>query len=42
MVKRFFFYGVDVLGNDFSISMSIEHTSSVFPDVADAIFSVWD
>jgi hypothetical protein len=42
MVKRFFFYGVDVLGNEFSIGMSIEDTSFILPDVADPKFSIGD
>ena len=42
MVKRFLLYGVDVLGNDFSIGMSIEDASSIFPDIADAKFSIRD
>jgi hypothetical protein len=42
MIKRFFFYGVDVSGNEFSIGMSIEDTSSILPNVTDAKFSVGD
>jgi hypothetical protein len=42
MIKRFFFYGVDVSGNEFSIGMSIEDPSSILPDVTDAKFSVGD
>ncbi len=42
MVERFFFDGVDVLSNEFSIGMSKENASSVFPDVADTEFSIGD
>ena len=40
MVERFFLDGVDVPRDEFSIGMSIENTSPVFPDVADAEFSI--
>jgi uncharacterized FAD-dependent dehydrogenase len=42
MIKRFFFNGVDVPGNEFSIGVSIEDPSSILPDVTDAKFSVGD
>jgi hypothetical protein len=42
MIKRFFFYRVDVSGNEFSIGMSIEDPSSILSDVTDAKFSVGD
>jgi len=42
VVERFFFDGVDVLGNEFSIGVGIENTASIFSDVADAKFSIGD
>jgi hypothetical protein len=42
MIKRFFFYRVDVSGNEFSVGVSIEDTLSILPDIADAKFSVGD
>jgi len=42
MVERFFFDGVDVLSDELSIGMRIENAPSVFPDVADAKFSIGD
>jgi len=42
VVERFFLDGVDVLGNEISISMSKEDTASILPDIADAKFSVRD
>jgi hypothetical protein len=40
VVERFFLDGVDVLGNEFSISMSKENTTSILPDIADTKFSI--
>jgi uncharacterized FAD-dependent dehydrogenase len=42
MIKRFFFYGVDASGNEFSIGMRVEDPSSILSDVTDAKFSVGD
>jgi hypothetical protein len=42
VVEGFFLDGVDVLGNEVSISMSKENTTSILPDIADAKFSVGD
>jgi hypothetical protein len=42
VVKGFFFDAVDTLSDELSIGMSIEDAPSVFPDVADAGFSIGD
>jgi len=42
VVERFFLDGIDVLGNEFSISMREENTASILPYIADAKFSVGD
>jgi hypothetical protein len=42
MVKRFFFYWVDILGNEFAVGMGIENTSFILPDAADAKSSIGD
>lgn len=34
MVKGFFFYGIDIFGNNASIDMGIEFAIPVFPDLA--------
>jgi hypothetical protein len=40
VAERFFFDGVDVLSNEFSVRMSKENTSPVFPNIADAKVSI--
>jgi len=42
MVERFLFDGVDILGNEFAISMGIKNAGLILPDVAPSIFSVRD
>jgi hypothetical protein len=42
MVERFLFDGVDILGDEFTIGMSIKNTVLILPDVADPKFSFRD
>jgi len=42
MVERFFLDRVDVTSNEFSIGMGKKDTPSIFPDAADAKFSIGD
>jgi hypothetical protein len=42
MVERLFFDGVEMLGDEFSVSMGVENAAFVFPYMTDSKFSIGD